>query len=105
MPPQFVTIKGRRVAVRDITSKSRPFPFSKSFHKLPISILENDINGNNRNIQQFEKNIGLNREVSAVKFSRDNIKRLQADNIKKKTEINHRKEQADKHNLRFGKNE
>ncbi len=103
MPKQFVTIKGKRVPISEITSKGKPFPFSKSFHKLPMSILENDINGNNRNIQQFERNIGLNREPSAIKFSRDNIKRLQADNIKKQTEINQRRKQAEIHKLRFGK--
>jgi len=103
MPKQFVTIRGKRVPISDITSRERPFPFSMDFHSEPISILENDITGNNRNIQQFERNIGMNRKPSAIKFAENSIKKLQAENIKRVKEINHRKEQAKIHKLRFGK--
>lgn len=103
MPKQFVTIKGNRVPVSSITSEARPFPFSKAFHKLSISELQNDIIGNDRNLQQFRRNLELNRESKAQAFTKKSIKELQAKNLRKIKEIKNRQSKAKTHRLRFGK--
>ena len=109
MPKQYVTIKGKRVAVSDITSKEKPFPFSKNFHELSIGEMGCDINGYNRNIVAFKKMIELNQDkTDFAKRTRDyaekNISELQQKIKEKEAEITHRKSMTKKHKLRYGKN-
>ena len=109
MPKQYVTIKGKRVAVSDITSKEKPFPFSKNFHELSIGEMGCDIDGYERNINAFEKIIELNQHQTgfakkAREYAEKNIKELQQKIKDKEAEIIHRKTMTSKHKLRYGKN-
>jgi len=109
MPKQYVTIDEKRVAVSDITSKEKPFPFSANFHDLSIGEMSCDITANLRNIHSFEIMIELNQHQtdfgkSTREYAEKMIKELKKMNLDKQVEIIHRKKMGNKHKLRFGAN-
>lgn len=97
MPKQYVTIEGRRVAVSEITTKEKPFPFSNNFHDESTGELWNDINNHERNIHAF-------RSMKQDDYTNNNIKELLKKISDKKIEILNRVEKCEKHKLRFGAN-
>ncbi len=107
MPKQYVTLKGKRVAVSEITSKEKPFPFSNNFHNESTSELWNDISHHERDINAFEKMIDLNQHDTPFgegvrDYASINIKKMNVSISEKKKEILHRHDMCDKHKLRFG---
>ena len=109
MPKQYVTIKGKRVAVSDITSKEKPFPFSNNFHELSIGEMQCDIGSYGKVINAFDKIIDLNQhQTNFSKNARDyagkNIKEFKEKITEMETEIIHRRMMTKKHKLRYGKN-
>lgn len=95
MPPTFVTIKGRRVNVKDVTTKDRPFFGSKKFHLDSNSLLMNAVANHRRDITALKK-------MPKSKTTDADIKRLKTLVTQKTNEVNHRRMMAEKHNLRFG---
>ncbi len=109
MPKQYVTINEKRINVRDITSKEKPFPFSTIYHDEGISMLQNDMQHHYRDIQAFETMIDMNGQItdSAKKireYARKNIREINGLIYSKIWEILYRKEMCKKHKLRFGAN-
>jgi hypothetical protein len=109
LPKQFVTIDEKRVAVSDITSKEKPFPFSTIYHDEGISMLENDMQYYQRTIQAFEKMIEMNPQKTDFaertrQYARENIRQTNNVITSKLMEVQYRKEMCKKHKLRFGAN-
>lgn len=91
----FVTLEGKRVNVNEITSKSKPYPFSKKFHELDRTMLGIDITANDRNISALKR-------MPKSKTTTEDIERLTNDSIEKNAEIKNRNDQEKLHNLRKG---
>lgn len=109
MPKQYVTIDEKRVNVREITSKEKPFPFSTIYHDEGIGMLSNDMQGYERNISAFETMIELNGQKTDFaertrEYARKNIREINTLITSKLMEIQYRKEMCNKHKLRFGAN-
>ena len=107
MPKQFVTIDGKRVAVSDITSKEKPFPFSNNFHELSIGEMGCDIDSYKSKINTFNRIIELNQYqtyfAKKTKYhSEKNINELKEKITELEAEITHRRMMAKKHKLRWG---
>jgi len=95
MPKQYVTLEGKRVAVSEITSKEKPFPFSTNFHDQGTSIMWNDISHYESDIKAFEN-------MKQDDYTEKNIKELTEKISARKKEILHRHDMCEEHNLRFG---
>lgn len=91
----FVTLEGKRVNVKEITSESKPYPFSTKFHELDRMMLVLDIAANERNISALKR-------MPKSKTSTEDIEKLTNDSIQKNAEIKHRNDQEKLHNLRRG---
>jgi len=109
MPKQYVTIDEKRVNVREITSKEKPFPFSTIYHDEGVDMLANDMQYHQRTIHAFETMIEMNPQKTDFaertrQYARDNIKQTNNLITSKLMEIQYRKEMCKKHKLRFGAN-
>jgi len=109
LPKQYVTINEKRVNVREITSKEKPFPFSTIYHDEGISMLGNDMQHHERDIQAFERMIQYNGQKTDFaertrEYARKNIREINNLITSKLMEIQYRKEMCKKHKLRYGAN-
>jgi hypothetical protein len=97
LPKQYVTIEEKRVAVADITSKEKPFPFSTIYHDEGVGMLDNDMQHLHRDLLAFE-------QMKQDDYARKNIRKINSEITSKLMEIQYRKEMCKKHKLRYGAN-
>ena len=101
----FVTIANRKVAVSEITTKEKPFPFSSIYHGESTSMLENDMQGYGRDLKAFETMIHCNQQDTEYaertrEYARKNIRRINNLVFSKLMEVQYRREMCKKHNFR-----
>jgi len=94
MPKTWVTIKGKRIAVSDVTTKDRPYFKSKNYHHLGASLLRNEIANHQRSITELNK-------MPVSKYTNKDIVHHQKHLTSKRKEVLHRQSMDKKHNLRW----
>jgi hypothetical protein len=89
-----VTVKGKRFPVSKFVTKERPFYGSTNFHDLGNSLLENEITYHQRQIANLNK-------MPLSYYTNKDISYHQNLLTSKRKELQHRRNIAKEHNLRW----